>query len=207
MPINSLLLATSRGSSRVSRFFRTRWIVANSIAFLGACLCQQSVTAQTPPKSQQTAAAAKAIQALKAQVAAICKSFPKASQSNEKVSAVLAAVAEFLKTNPPEMAAEATQAVITAMGATKAEVGALVKGIAQIAPGQIQAIANGALVVAADAVAEIQAAAPGVEVGPGNPLGSPAGGGAGGAGGAGGTGGFTPPVNVPKATDTEFKGT
>jgi hypothetical protein len=203
MPINSSLLAKSRGRSRVSSFFRNRWIVANSIAFLGACLCQQSVIAQTPPKSQQTDAAAKAIQGLKAQVAAICKSFPKDSQSDEKVSAVLAAVAQFLKTNPPEMAAEVTQAVITVMGATKAEVGALVKGIAQLAPGQIQAIANGALVVAADAIAEIQAAVPGVAIGPGDPLGSPTGGEVGGAGGAGG---FTPPINVPKASQTDFKG-
>lgn len=204
MSTSSSILTQSRGSARNSSFLRTRWIIATAIALTGICTGQENAL-KSPDKSQQSAAAKSAIQSLKAQVAAVCKSFPEKSQSEAKVKAVLALVAGFLKTSP-EMVAEATQAAILAMNASKAEVGALVRGIAQIAPSQIKVIANSALVVAADAMAEIQAAAPGVEIGPGNPLGPPGGesGGTGGTGGTGGSGGFTPPINVPTATQTGF---
>jgi len=152
--------------------------------------------------SQKTSADSKAIQALKAKVKAISKSFPNPNQSEDKVKAVLAAITAFAEANPG-LVSDAVQAAITEMGATKAEVGALVSAAVQIAPGQAQAIANGAYAVAPDAFAEIQAAAPGVTFGPGNPLGSPGGGNEGGPGGNSGGSGpdITPP---PKVTETGF---
>jgi hypothetical protein len=114
----------------------------------------------------------------------------------------LAAIAAFAETFPG-MLTDAVQAAISEMGATKAEVGALVSAAVQIAPGQAQAIANGACAVAPDAFAEIQAAVPGVTFGPGNPLGSPGGGNEGGPGGNS-WGSGTVITTPPKVTKTGF---
>lgn len=164
----------------------------------------QSVSGQNAKK---TASASKAIQALKAKIAAISQKYPNADQSAAKAKAVQVAIFEFVQ-NYPELAADAVQAAITELGASKAEVGAIVKAAVEVAPGQAKAIANGAYAVAPDAFAEIQAATPGVTFGPGNPLASPGGGEAGvGAGPGGGSGGngTGPVVTPPNVTETGFR--
>ena len=165
--------------------------------------------------SQKTSADSKAIQALKAKVKAISKSFPNPNQSEAKVKAVLAAITAFAEANPG-LVPDAVQVAITEMGATNSEVGAIVSGAIEIAPGEAKGIANGALAVAGNAFVEIQAAAPGLAVGPGDPLGSPGGGNAGGPSGSGGSGGIggvggspvpvgtNPVITPPNVTRTGF---
>jgi len=162
---------------------------------------QEPSNTQASSTNQRAAASSKALNALKAKVAAIAKSFSKSDQSEDKVTEVMAAIKAFAETYP-EMLTDAVQAAITAMDATKAEVGALVAAAVQIAPGQAQAIANGASVVAPDAVAEIQAAVPGVTFGPG-PLVSPGGGSEGTPGGQPGGSG-TDNTTPPNVTETGF---
>lgn len=173
-----------------------------AITYFDRAAGEEAGNAQARSTNQESAANSKAIQALRAQVAAIVKRYSNPSQSEAKVTAVSAAIAAFAETFPG-MLTDAVQAAISEMGATRAEVGALVSAAVQIAPGQAQAIANGAYAVAPDAFAQIQAAVPGITFGPGNPLGSPGGGNSGGPGGnAGGSGIVVAPP--PKVTRTGF---
>jgi uncharacterized membrane protein YgcG len=204
-------------ASSILRGNRLAWPIY-LMCCLGAITYLDQATAQS--SSQRTAADSKAIQALKGKVAAIAKSYPNPNQSEAKVKAVLAAITAFAEANPG-LVPDAVQAAITEMGATNTEVGAIVSGAIEIAPGEAKAIANGALAVAGNAFAEIQAAAPGVSVGPGgDPLGSPGGGGTGGSGGSGGSGdsggaggsggvggspvGSNPVITPPNVTRTGF---
>ena len=182
-----------------------------AIAHFNQAAGQEKGRANGGSSSQKTSADSKAIQDLKAKVKAISKSFPNPNQSEAKVKAVLAAITAFAEANPG-LVPDAVQVAITEMGATNTEVGAIVSGAIEIAPGEAKGIANGALAVAGNAFAEIQAAAPGTSVGPGgDPLGSPGGGNAGGSGGSGGSGGVggspvgtNPVITPPNVTRTGF---
>lgn len=206
MSLKSPLAAFAAGTSPVPGIHRITGMLAAMVIAAVPVSAEEQGQSSTTRASQQGAAASKAIQALKAKIAAISKQYPNPEQSKSKLKAVQAAIAEFVENNP-EMAADAVQAAITEMGASKAEVGAIVKAAVEVAPGQAAAVANGALAVAPDAFAEIQASVPGVTFGPGNPLGGPGGGesGVGGNGGAGGNGGNGPVVTPPKSTETGFR--
>lgn len=201
MSLKAPFAAFAAGIPPVSGFSRITGVLAAMMLVAGPVSAEEQ--GRTTSTSERGASASKAIQALKAKIAAIAKKYPNADQSESKVKAVLAAISEFVQNNP-EMAADAVQAAITEMGASKSEVGAIVKAAVEVAPGQAAAVANGALAVAPDAFAEIQASVPGVTFGPGNPLAGP-GGGESGVGGNGGAGGNGPVVTPPKATETGFR--
>jgi len=207
MSFKATFAAVATRTPSVSRFCRVTTILAVLMLAVGSAFGEEQGQAASGQNANKTASASKSIQALKAKIAAIAKKFPNPDQSESKVKAVQVAIFEFVQNNP-ELAADAVQAAISELGASKAEVGAIVKAAVEVAPGQAKAIANGAYAVAPDAFAEIQAATPGVTFGPGNPL-VPPGGGQPGVGAGPGTGnggnGIGPIVTPPNVTETGFR--